>query len=215
MQDHDFRSYLGHIYIITVFVYIWGDQISIPCIMVKRLYVPNSAISFACLDSNVLQDGDQVRNALLQRNPVNLEQLLRLVVVVPERLVFGQRATRLHLRSRQTILELGELVPHDTNNLLVGEQTGSGEEAMAASFGQLRGKHMGLGNVTNVDPQSYRCGRRDLLLPLALEQCDNALVGGVDGFNAGKVRNDGTKDQGWADGDEVEVGLLVGDKVPG
>lgn len=87
---------------------------------------------------------------------------------------------------------------------------------MAPDLGLLEASdHVGASDVTDVDPERHGALGRDGLAPLALEQVDGALVGSVDAVEAGEVVDDGADDQGRVNGDEVEAGLLLLDKVPG
>lgn len=86
---------------------------------------------------------------------------------------------------------------------------------MAADLGLLEGQDVSPGHVAHVDPVGHARGG-DGLLPLALCEGHDALVGGVDGVQAGEVVHHGAKDHRRVDGHEIKLGIvrLVVDKVP-
>jgi hypothetical protein len=165
-----------------------------------------------------LQALDGIHDALLQRNPVNLQHPVRLRVVDLVPLVLRRHLPALNIVTRQLILVLGEVLPHDIRNVPVTEPRGRGEQAVTSGLGHLQPSlDVRRGDIADVDPARRGAGGCYLVLPLPLDELDDALVGRVDGLQAGEVVHDGAKDHGRVHRGEVELGVVgrVLDKVPG
>lgn len=164
-----------------------------------------------CNDGQETLDG--VGDGLLERDPVNAQDLGGLGVVVAVNAVGGVVAA-LGAVGGELVGELGEVLARDGGDLLVTEQARGDEEAAAAGLGALHGLDVRLGDVAHVDPE-VDARRRDLLLPPAHDQRHHVAVARVDVGQGAQVRHDGPEDEGRVDGRDVEARLLALDEVPG
>ena len=174
----------------------------------------------ACLSPNPvnssaerLQALDGIDSALLQRDPINAQDLRSARVIVLVDTALGVAAA-LHRLRGQLRRQAGEVLADGGDDVAVAVVASGDEEALAARLGALHGVGVGERDVAHVDPDEDARGG-DLGAPLALQQVDEALVARVDGGERGDVVPDGAEDHGRADGGEVEAGLLGGDEVPG
>lgn len=186
-------------------------------------------MGFPRLVQKRLQAVDSIHNRRLQRPPLHAQGLGGLRVVHAGHLVPGRQVAARGVLGGQLVAELGEAPPHDVEDGAVAVEAGGGEEAAAAELGPLDGGDVGLGDVAHVDPVDVARVGQDAVgrAPAALDEGDDALVGRVDAVEAGEVVDDGAKDQGGVDRDQVELGRLAGlvgvavagvavlDKVPG
>lgn len=175
--------------------------------------------SFAPVLKNQLQEGlqtlDRVNNRRLDLDPLEAQQLRGLRVVEFVGLIRGCWLSTLNALRRQLVLELGEVLPRRIQNAPVGVGARRREEPVAADLRLLKGQDVSPGHVAHVDPVGDARGG-DSLLPLALCEGHDALVGGVDGVQACEVVYHGAEDHRRVDGHEIKFGIvgLVVDKVP-
>lgn len=97
---------------------------------------------------------DRVSYGLLQRDPVDAQLLGGLGVVELVDAVdaaAGVVAAGGAVRG-QGVGERGEVLAHDGHDLLVGEEAGRHQVAVAAGLGALHGLDVRLGDVAHVDP---------------------------------------------------------------
>lgn len=172
-------------------------------------------ILLAHLDVESFERGNQVCDALLQSSPLNTQGLVCSRSVNLEQLRGRGSLATLDLGTGDGAAAVGEVLVHNLGNFLVGKTTADDKEALASSLGLLERSDVGGGNVTHVDPEDHGAGRGDLLLPLALQQRDDALVGGVDGVRGGEVVDDGAIHQRGVHSRQLKVGLLLVHKLPG
>lgn len=162
----------------------------------------------------ILDRLDQLNHAALQARPLNSQRLDSLAVIKLANLVHRRGITTLQILRWEAILQLREVRPHDVEDLAVGEVPSSREQPLAAGLGLVHSQDVGPRRIPDVDPELNRSGGRDFILPLALQELDDALVGCVDVVQGREVVHDRTEDKGRADGCDVEVRLLSLDEVP-
>lgn len=95
----------------------------------------------------------------------------------------------------------------------VGESTSGREESLAPGCRLLHGQHMRSRNVPDVYPE-IGPGLGDVLLPTALDHIDEALVGSIDRRQRLQMMDYRPEHERGADGRQVEVGLVVVEKLP-
>lgn len=166
----------------------------------------------APLGTNSLQALYRVRDTLLERDPFDAQDVGGLRVVVTGEAGLGVVAA-LGFLGRQLVLKLGEVLADSSDELAVAEFASKHEKALTAGLGLLHGLYVGEGDIAHVDPEMHATGR-DLVAHLALHHIHETRVGRVDGLQRVEVVDDGAEDERRADGGEIEVGLLVLDKVP-
>ncbi|EPE07686.1 origin recognition complex subunit 6 [Ophiostoma piceae UAMH 11346] len=162
-----------------------------------------------------LQALDSIDNALLERDPLDSEELLRLLVVVLE-VLLGAQATG-GASWRQPVGVLREVLLQNLEHLLVVKEAFCRKQPVAAELGLLQtSQDVRLGNVTHVHPDQgdARLGDLGVLLPHARQRMDNALVARVDARQALQVVRNRAQHGRRVDRGQVKVGLLVLDKVP-
>jgi len=100
------------------------------------------------------------------------------------------------------------------NNLFVGEVASRYEESLAACVRDFNSLDVRECYIADIDPEE-NAGRGNLILHPTLNNVHHPLVRGIDGLEGVQVVNYGTKHQRRIDSSDIEVWLLLLNKVPG
>ena len=98
-------------------------------------------------------------------------------------------------------------------NILVREITVGDKESLVASFRHFDSFNVSQGNIPDINVEEG-ARRGQLVLGFALDEVHEPFVGCVDSVEGVQVMHDRAEDKGRVNSSDVEIGLLLFDKVP-